>query len=335
MILGSSMEAMRARLEQTKLFDEKKTYYGPQRGWMLTFTSGLTEPIVWSMPLLYLMIQMGCIALSGDSLVGSLSSRELDSLHLPNGIAFLAHLCSSGVMWLLAVLPRKPKELWGQQVTGLFLLLTWILVTAPASVVLALGESVGSASYGQLPSLISSVIFADSTVFTTYFFYRAWRIQRASHADKAQLHETAMLAALLFSLIPTLQRFFSVMELLCHNAFKVFLAYLPSSWEACHFYFGAFEALIDVLLEPHWFRAYVSLMTGVYLLMCFDGPRSSLIQEGFKMRETAASSFFGSKAPGRIESLLWRGRLLVYVLLRCAMTKGFTADPDGSLLFEG
>eukprot|EP00913_Durusdinium_trenchii_P024536 g23034.t1 len=294
---------MRARLEQTKLFDEKKTYYGPQRGWMLTFTSGLTEPIVWSMPLLYLMIQMGCIALSGDSLVGSLSSRELDSLHLPNGIA-----CSSGVMWLLAVLPRKPKELWGQQVTGLFLLLTWILVTAPASVVLALGESVGSASYGQLPSLISSVIFADSTVFTTYFFYRAWRIQRASHADKAQLHETAMLAALLFSLIPTLQRFFSVMELLCHNAFKVFLAYLPSSWEACHFYFGAFEACT---LSPLWYF------------------------EGFKMRETAASSFFGSKAPGRIESLLWRGRLLVYVLLRCAMTKGFTADPDGSLLFEG
>lgn len=28
-----------------QLFDEKKTYYGPPRGWMLTFTKGLSEPV--------------------------------------------------------------------------------------------------------------------------------------------------------------------------------------------------------------------------------------------------------------------------------------------------
>jgi len=94
----------------SQLFDEKKTYYGPPRGWMLTFTSGLTEPIapqlqvgtsagfcilsfktnnrylgrkkgrpccqnaelslteVWSMPLLYFVVQIVCMALSGESL---------------------------------------------------------------------------------------------------------------------------------------------------------------------------------------------------------------------------------------------------------------------------
>ena len=82
------------------------------------------------------------------------------------------------------------------------------------------------------------------------------------------------------------------------------------------------------MLEPHRVRAYVALMTGVYLLMCFDGPRASLLQEGFKMRETAASNFFGNKGMGRLERFLWRIRLPAYVLIRWVVTSGFTVDPD-------
>ena len=32
--------------KRPQLFDEKKSYYGAPRGWLLTFTAGLAEPIV-------------------------------------------------------------------------------------------------------------------------------------------------------------------------------------------------------------------------------------------------------------------------------------------------
>lgn len=326
MIIGSSLEAMQFRLEQTQLFDEKKTYYGPPRGWMLTFTSGLTEPIVWSMPLLYFVVQIVCMALSGESLVGYLS-QELDMLQRPSGTPFLIHLCSSAAMWILALAPRNRRNLWSQG-AGLFLLLTWTLIAAPASVVLALAEGVGSARYGHVPSLITSMVLMDSTVFASYFFYRAWRIARVSHADKVQLHETAMLAGLLFSLIPTLNRIFSMIELLGHTSLKAFNSHLPTTWEANRFWFGVLQSVADVVLEPHRVRAYVALMIGVYPLMCLDGPRASLLQEGFNMRETAAIAFFGFKGIGRVERLLWRIRLPIYLLIRLAVTSGFTLDPD-------
>ena len=326
-ILGSSMEAMQARLEQSKLFDEKKSYYGAPRGWLLTFTAGLAEPIVWTMPLFYFVVQITCMVASGESLAGYLSG-ELDMLQRPNGTAFLINLCSSAAMWILAMLPRNRNHVWSQGASGLLLLLFWMLVAAPSSVVLAFGEGVGVAQYGHLPSLIFCVVLADSTVFASYFFYRAWRITKVAYADKVQLHETAMLAGLLFSLITTMIHIFCVAELLGHTALKAFNAGLPETWKGSRFWFGLLQTAADVVLEPHRVRAYVALMTGVYLLMCFDGPRASLLQEGFKMRETAASNFFGNKGMGRLERFLWRIRLPAYVLIRWVVTSGFTVDPD-------
>lgn len=46
------------------------------------------------------------------------------------------------------------------------------------------------------------------------------------------------------------------------------------------------------------------------------------------MRDTAAYHFFGSKQPGRLESLLWRSRLFLYILVRCVVTSGFSRDLD-------
>ena len=46
------------------------------------------------------------------------------------------------------------------------------------------------------------------------------------------------------------------------------------------------------------------------------------------MRDTACYYFFGSRAPGRLERLLWRSRLPLYILLRCIATSGFSRDPE-------
>ena len=40
---GATADVSRQR---PQLFDEKKSYYGAPRGWLLTFTAGLAEPIV-------------------------------------------------------------------------------------------------------------------------------------------------------------------------------------------------------------------------------------------------------------------------------------------------
>ncbi|CAJ1359262.1 unnamed protein product [Effrenium voratum] len=324
-IVGSSLEAMQRRLEAQQLFDEKKTYYGPPRGWMLTFTMGLTELVVWSLPFFYFLLQVLSILFFGESLLATLSS-ELDSVR-STGSAFLVHLFSSAFMWLLVVLPRDRHQVWAERATGLFLLLTWMLASAPAAMLLSFFEGVGSARFGQLSSLIYTVTFADCTVFATFFFYRAWRIGRTSHADKVQHHETAMMAGLFFSLMPSVQHILVALELCFHGCFKACLAMVPSSWEACHFWAHLLESAVDVLLEPHRVRAYVALMAAVYWVMCMDGPRTSLIQEGFKMRETAVIEFFGSKGPGRLERGLWRARPLIYLLIRCYATSGFTEDP--------
>ena len=103
-------------------------------------------------------------------------------------------------------------------------------------------------------------------------------------------------------------------------------------------------------------------MIGMYTLMCLDGPRASLIQEGFKMRETAAIGFFGAKArwltiaePSvafcAIRALAaWKGSFgafvcrdaqsfvsclvstmkprPIYMLIRLVVTSGFAIDPD-------
>ena len=107
------------------------------------------------MPIFYLMLQMACIASSGESLLCALS-EQLDCVRRRNGLPFVVDLCSCGAMWVLAILPRDLTRLWCEHAQGLLLLLTWTFVAAPAQVVCALNLAVGEARYGHLPALITS-----------------------------------------------------------------------------------------------------------------------------------------------------------------------------------
>merc|ERR1711879_563170 len=92
---------------------------------------------------------------------------------------------------------------------------------------------------------------------------------------------------------------------------------------------GAAEGVATTLLDHNVILSITTLLWA-FPPMIVDGPFSrnaTFVMDLAGLDEASYTALHGSKQPSVVHLLLWRFRVPIYLVLRAAVTQGFSEDP--------
>lgn len=302
--------------------------------WPTTFeqtTQGLLLPWFWLLPLLFVSLQLGCFAVRGDSLFGTLTDGIVESLKLAvTGRAMTWHMCGASGMWALGAAQFLLKPLRHGRLAcvhrflGRAYLALWCSVVGPTAMYLSLYVGTGPID-AQLAMTAFSVVSLDTALFAYYFFWRGWCIarNRVNGAKSFDLHRKAMSSGIVFTMTILFQRPFQSLVIGLRGLLLHIASILPASWAWAQW---ASQGVALTLLDHNIGLAWTTCMFGISISL-IDGPRSWIVRLALGLDEDGACELYGSSEPRWVEVMFWRLRVPLYLALRAIVTRAWTIDP--------
>jgi len=304
-------------------------------------TSLLDNRLLWVYAVGIALLQVLCIATTGDGFFGHLTGGVVESFHLPTGTKMTWHALSGTVMWTLAMVQICFRRLrigplaWVHRSSGKLMLILWFLVCGPTAAYLSLFVGVGKAN-AQLIMTAFTVAGLETTLFASYYFWRGLVVarHRINGAASLTLHGKSMRTGTIFTMVILYQRPLQFIVITIREVCLIAVAALPSPWgflPASWVYLRQLGfSVATVAFDHNVILSVTTIFPSAMLCLFVDGPggQSCRWLNGLLMdlSEVEEQELFGGK-PSLHETLAWRLRVPFYLILRGVVTRGFSEDP--------
>lgn len=287
---------------------------------------------LWLYAFLFVGVELWCLCFVGESFFGILTGGTLMSLREPQGFKTLCHVLGGSAMWVLGFVQiifrrwRKGPLAWIHRFGGKLFLFLWFGIVAPTATYLALNISVGRTK-AQIMMTLAAMVTLDTTLFASYYFWRAWVVarRRLRGAESLALHGRAMRVGLLFTMIQLTQRPLQLVLILVRCSLLVAASLMPLSWLTMRW---MLEEFVARCLDHHVVLAFTLILPyGILLMVLLDGPWSGIAQFLMELQPCDLEDFYGRSRPSKVELYLWRLRMPLYAVFRAFITHGWREDP--------